>query len=90
MGFCAMRGEQAGQRVFDIKLQDKVVLEGFDIVAGAGAPNTAVVKEFKGIEAASALAVELVPKVAEPQAHQAPVINFIEVIKEEPKALAGI
>jgi hypothetical protein len=90
MGFCAMPGDQAGQRVFDVKLQDKLVLEGFDIAATAGAANTAVVKEFKGIEGGTTLVVELVPKSADPQAGQAPIINFIEVIKEETKAVAGM
>jgi outer membrane protein assembly factor BamB len=85
MGFNAMPGDQAGQRVFDVKLQDKLVLEGFDIVATAGAANKAVVKEFKGIEAASVLVLELVPKLTDPQPGQAPIINFIEVIKEEAK-----
>ncbi len=90
MGFSAMQGDQAGQRVFDVKLQDKLVLEGFDIMATAGAANTAVVKEFKGVNAQSALVVELLAKQADPQPNQAPVINFIEIIKEEAKAVAGI
>jgi predicted ATPase len=90
MGFNAMPGDQAGQRVFDVKLQDKLVLEGFDIAATAGAVNKAVIKEFKGIEGASVLVLELVPKLADPQPGQAPIINFIEIIKEEAKAVAGI
>ena len=83
MGFNAPPGEQAGQRVFDIKLQDKLVLESFEIAATAGAANKAVIKEFNGIQAGSRLVVELLAKAANPQAGQAPIINFIEVIKEE-------
>ena len=90
MGFNAAPGDQAGRRVFDIKLQDQLVLEGFDIAATAGAANTAVVKQFNGIQAGSTLVVELLAKAANPQPGQAPIINFIEVIKEEPKAVAGM
>jgi hypothetical protein len=91
LGFNAPPEDQAGQRVFDVKLQDSVVLENFDIVAAAGAVNRAVAKEFKGIEAANVLVLELIPKLAlsgvegpaDPQTNQAPIINCIEVIKEE-------
>jgi len=31
LGFCAPAGDKAGQRVFDVKLQDKIVLKDFDI-----------------------------------------------------------
>jgi outer membrane protein assembly factor BamB len=85
LGFNAMPGDAVGRRVFDIKLQGKVVLEGFDIMETAGRANRAVIKEFKGIEARESLALELVPKSTDPQANQAPVINFIEVIREEGK-----
>jgi hypothetical protein len=82
-GFNALPGEKAGRRVFDIKLQGKVVLERFDIMETAGRANCAVVKEFKGVEARESLALELVPKSTNPQADQAPTINFIEVIRED-------
>jgi hypothetical protein len=90
LGFSAMPGDQAGQRIFDIKLQDKVVVEDFDIAAAAGAANIAVVKEFKGISAQNTLVLELVSKATNPQASQAPIINCIEVIKEDAKTLAVI
>ncbi|GAI55449.1 unnamed protein product, partial [marine sediment metagenome] len=47
LGFNALPGDHAGRRVFDIKLQDKVVLQSFDILETAGKANRAVVKEFK-------------------------------------------
>ena len=82
LGFNALPGDREGRRVFDIKLQDKVVSKGFDVVKTAGCANKAVVHEFKGIRAKDALALELIPKSADPQANQAPIINFIEVIRE--------
>ena len=48
----------------------------------AGRANRAVVKEFKGIRAGESLALELVPKSADPKPNQAPIINFIEVVRE--------
>jgi outer membrane protein assembly factor BamB len=82
LGFNAPEGDQAGRRVFDIKLGGKVLLKDFDIVKTAGRPNRAVVKEFKGIRAGESLSLELVPKSADPRPDQAPIVNFIEVIRE--------
>ena len=90
LGFNALPGDHAGRRVFDIKLQDKVVVESFDILEAAGKANRAVVKEFKGVRAESALVLELLPKSANPQMNQAPVINFIEVIREDAGEIAKI
>ncbi len=83
LGFAAPRGDKTGQRVFDIKLQDKVVLKGFDIVKAAGGPDRAVVKVFNGVEVAGNLKVELIPKAPKPTAAQAPVINYIEAVAED-------
>ncbi len=83
LGFNALPEDREGRRVFDIKLQDKVVLESFDILATAGYANRAVVKEFKGIRAGSAMVLELLAKSANPNPDQAPIINFIEVIRED-------
>jgi len=83
LGFSALPEDQPGQRIFDIKLQGRAVLKSFDILRSAGKSNKAVVKEFKGIRVKNALALELVPKSANPQMSQAPIINFIEVIREE-------
>jgi hypothetical protein len=66
------------------------VLEDFDILATAGGPNRAVVKEFKGIEAGSVMILELLAKTAKPNMDQAPIINFIEVIKEDSIEVAVI
>jgi outer membrane protein assembly factor BamB len=90
LGFNALPDDREGSRVFDIKLQDKVVLEDFDIMATAGKANKAVVKEFKDIRAGSALTLEFFAKPADPGKDQAPIINFIEVIKEDSTQVAGL
>ncbi len=90
LGFNALPEDREGRRVFDIKLQDKVVLENFDILATAGRTNRAVVKEFKGIRAGSAMVLELLARSANPNMDQAPIINFIDVIREDSIEVAGI
>jgi len=55
-------------------------LKDFDIFREAGGSNRAVVKDFKDIEVARALKIELVPKVPAPTPEQAPLLNGIEVI----------
>ncbi|MCS7046694.1 MAG: malectin domain-containing carbohydrate-binding protein, partial [Gemmataceae bacterium] len=39
----------AGQRLFDVAIESRTVLTGFDIVKEAGAPLRSVVKEFVGV-----------------------------------------
>ena len=90
LGFNALPEDREGRRVFDIKLQDKVVLESFDILETAGGSNRAVVKEFKGIEAGSTMVLELLARPANPNPDQAPIINFIDVVREDSRQVAGI
>lgn len=83
VGFKPLANDKPGQRVFDVKLQDEVMLSKFDISKTSSKPNTAVVKEFKGVEVRNSLILELLPKLTDPKADQAPAVNFIEVIREE-------
>jgi outer membrane protein assembly factor BamB len=82
LGFNAPPTDRTGRRIFDIKLQDQLVLKKFDILQTAGKPGKAVIKEFKGVRVRNLLVLELVPKAQNPKPHQAPLINFIEVIRE--------
>lgn len=83
LGFKALPDDQRGQRIFDIKLQGRLVLKNFDIATAAGRANKAIVKEFKGIRVENILALELVPKSTNPAINQAPIINFIEIIRKD-------
>ncbi|MHC4202393.1 MAG: outer membrane protein assembly factor BamB family protein, partial [Planctomycetota bacterium] len=74
LGFIEPDNDGPGQRVFDVKLQGEVVLEGFDVFAEAGARNRAIMREFEGIQIDRELAVEFVPRGA-----ALPVVNSIEV-----------
>lgn len=78
--FAEPDGLGKGQRVFDVALQDKPVLKGFDISAESGKAGKSVVKEFKGIQVQNDLIVSLNP-VSQTGRYE-PVINGIEVIEE--------
>ncbi len=47
----------AGQRVFDVSLQDREVVGGLDICKEAGGPQRTLIKEFKHVEASQHLTV---------------------------------
>ena len=79
LGFAA----PSTKREFDIKIQDNVVLENLNVLKEAGGVNKALIKEFKGINVVNNLLVELVPEIFNPKVNQVPVINFIEVIRED-------
>ncbi|NOZ23328.1 MAG: PQQ-binding-like beta-propeller repeat protein [Planctomycetes bacterium] len=81
--FAELDNAKPGQRVFDIKLQDKVVCKDFDIVKEAGGANRAVVKEFKGIRATKDLKLEFLSKVKQPEKSQLPLLQAIEIEKEK-------
>jgi len=75
--------DRAGQRVFDIKIQDKAALSGFDIVKEAGGRNRALVKEFKGVLIKDRLELRFVPvESSEPSAATVPLLCGIEVVRE--------
>ena len=75
--FAELENLKPGQRVFDVKLQDEVVLVGLDIVKEAGASNTALVKEFRDIQGEEAIKLEFVPRT-----ERAPIISALEIYEE--------
>jgi len=83
LAFADPENDQPGRRVFDVKLQGKPVLEGFDIAAASGGRDRAVVREFAGVEVTDKLVIELVPREAKPTPQQAPILQGVEVIREK-------
>jgi outer membrane protein assembly factor BamB len=70
-----------GQRVFDVLLQGKPVLESFDVAAAAQGARQAVVREFADVTVARAVFLEFVPKAtAAPAADSAPILSGIELL----------
>ena len=70
-------GVQPGQRVFDVAIQGKTVLRGFDIVKEAGGPNRQIVRRFKGVPVGKELNITL-----KPTTDREPVLCGIEVVEE--------
>jgi hypothetical protein len=66
-------GVNAGERVFDVRLQGTTVASAVDVVKEAGGTRRAVTREFSGIWVDGNLAVELVPIAGQP------ILSAIEV-----------
>jgi hypothetical protein len=80
LGFAALNGDKPGQRVFDIKLQGKLVAENFNISTNGFEDNvTALVKKFNNIKVEKNLVLEFVPKNQNLNMRTAPLLNFIKV-----------
>lgn len=71
---------EAGQRVFDVRLQGQVVLRDFDVVKAAGGSLRGVVREFKSVLLNPQLEVRLEKS---PAAVLAPVLCGVELILED-------
>lgn len=82
LGFKAFQNDRPGSRVFDVFLNDKLILEKFDIVQTAQNTDTIVVKEFTNVPVKDNLKVRFVPNQQNCTADQAPIISFIEVVRE--------
>ncbi len=69
-------GASPGERIFSVTLQEKAVLTHFDPVKEAGAPNTALMREFTDVMIGDQLRVTLIPDAG---STYAPVLCGIEV-----------
>ncbi|OHB73307.1 MAG: hypothetical protein A2Z25_09740 [Planctomycetes bacterium RBG_16_55_9] len=76
--FAETQGAETGQRLFSVWLQDRQVLENFDIASQAGGPNRLVVKEFKGINIQDDLKMNFTPATVEYR----PLLCGIEIVAE--------
>ena len=70
----------AGERIFDIQIQGKTVLKGFDPVAAAGGSKRAVVRVFDGIRAARALDIRFVRQADTAVSAHPPMLSAVEVL----------
>ena len=59
-------GTATGQRVFDVSLQGRTVLENFDIAEAAGGPRRAVVRQFRSVGLSDELVLGLEPRAGTP------------------------
>lgn len=70
-----------GERVFDVMIQGKVVIENLDILTETKESLAALVREVDGIQVDQALVVELVPKGESATPDQMPLLSAIEVLQ---------
>ena len=59
--FCELENVQAGDRVFDVRIQGKDVIKALDVVSAAGGTGGPLVKEFKSTTATDTINMQLVP-----------------------------
>ncbi|MCE5276598.1 MAG: PQQ-binding-like beta-propeller repeat protein [Planctomycetaceae bacterium] len=64
--FAEMDDLAAGQRVFDVIVQGKVVRQGLDVAAAAGGPKRSLVVELKNVSVSDKLTVEFKPRTGKP------------------------
>jgi len=81
--FAELGDVPAGRRVFDVKLQERLVLKGFDVVKAAGGPRKAVVKEFRHVKARETLRLEFIPAGNAVGPDTAPILSGMELFDEE-------
>jgi outer membrane protein assembly factor BamB len=72
---------KAGERVFDVALQGKVVLQAFDVAKEAGGARRSLVKEFRGVEAVGSLIVRLTPSAQATLPN--PILCGIEIVADK-------
>jgi len=68
-----------GQRVFDVKIQNTIVIEGLDVVAEAGGCRKALTREIKGIRARDTISIGLVPL---PDSQRPAILSAMEIIRD--------
>lgn len=82
LGFSALPGDKPGQRIFDVRLNGKAVLEGFDIMADAGKPDCATWKEFT-LSVEKDLTLEMVSKTGTASLDAMPLISAVQILRTE-------
>ncbi len=74
---------EPGHRVFDVKLQGRLVRKGVDIAELSGGRNRAMWLEFTDVEVSDQLTVELVAGKPRPASSEAPVLQAIGVVRQK-------
>jgi len=80
--FAELEDAAPGDRVFDVRVQDKVVLRDFDITAAAGGVRKAIVKDIPDVFAGASLTVELVSRKGTSSDKSLPIISGMEIKRQ--------
>jgi hypothetical protein len=78
--FAELEALKPGERVFDVSIQGRKLLENFDVVRAAGAANRSLLKEFSGIRVAGKLRIDFHPA---PGSKAPPIICGVEAVEEQ-------
>ena len=71
-----------GERIFDVYLQDKLVMKNFDIMRENGNQNYSIVKTFKNIQIKNDLKITFLPVKGQP------VLCGIEILSDTSNRLS--
>jgi hypothetical protein len=88
LGFRAGDHDTPGRRVCDIKLQGRLVSKDFDLARRAAGTGRAVIQEFPDVAIDGDLLLEFVPREPAPDPTQAPLVNFVEILRQDELARA--
>lgn len=83
LGFADPDNTQPGRRVFDVKVQGQTVLKDLDVVREAGGRDRALWREVAGVVVRDQLTVEFIPKSPNPAPEEAPILQAIEIQRQE-------
>ena len=81
--FADVKDDAAGARRFDVTVQGKTVATDLDVIAEAGAPRTALVKEFGGLLVTDTFELKLKTKAKEATPAQRSLIQAMEIVREK-------
>jgi len=59
--FSELENKHPGERVFNVAIQGRTLLENFDIVSETGKWDKEIIKSFSGIKAGNLLKIDLTP-----------------------------
>ena len=79
--FAELDQVRPGQRVFDVKVQNKTVIKGLDVVSEADGRRTALIKQIEGVIASDTISIGLVPTT---NSTLPTILSAIEIARDEP------
>jgi hypothetical protein len=80
--------DKPNQRVFDVLIQGKKVLEQVDVAAQAD-DSAVLSRVVKNVRVVDNLVIELVPKEKKPSSGQLPIVSGIEIERVESKSVGA-
>jgi len=80
--FAELEDVKPGERVFDVALQQKVVLKGLDVVTAAGGPHKALIREFPHVMAGDTLTLEFISAAKPVTPRNGPILSGLEFFEE--------